>query len=595
MRKRTLGVLLLLAIGAILIWIAWVRIPDFFQDGYEFTLKYVSLQIVVLLVVLGVLWINKGWSRSTNTAASILTIVGVLGTFIGIYIGLENFDPAPNSLENNIGDLLNGLKLAFGTSIVGMASALLLKGMISPLVQMFQPDPIEQANEETVEDFINKFVSARKNVETSGESNLASKLQTLIISIKEDGETTRNVLHSLKNDFISEQHGTLRQLETLTMTVSDEHNQLRADRKTTKDVLQGTREDLINGQGKIIEQLGTLTNTVSDKHDLIIASQKDEALETRKTLIDMQSELTDRQDKAFRQLTTLTETVSDEHNQLRREFETFSKNVAESITELATKELISSLTKVIENFNTQLSTQFGDNFKQLNEAVGRTVEWQEQYRQQMDQLAEEFRVAADSIDKSRDSLKGVADSSNTIADRSGSIIDSAEKLEPILHTLNDQLGAFSDLRRKATDAFPIIEERLDDLTKKFSDAVQEAISDSQAQSEKLATQYDEFQQVIGGLDNFTSEISSITRDVSSIVAGLQQIIDSQREALENSASYVTTMQQKLDEQLTASIGALGTNLASLSQQFANDYTPLTQSLREVLTIAEGILPRQSGN
>ena len=55
----------------------------------SFTFGYVSFQIVALLVVLAILGRNKSWSAYTNTAASILTIVGVLGTFIGIYIGLQ--------------------------------------------------------------------------------------------------------------------------------------------------------------------------------------------------------------------------------------------------------------------------------------------------------------------------------------------------------------------------------------------------------------------------------------------------------------------------------------------------------------------------
>lgn len=549
----------------------------------SFTFGYVSFQIIVLLVVSVILGRNKGWYSHTNTAASILTMVGVLGTFIGIYVGLQEFNPG--ELQGSIEILLNGLKIAFGTSIVGIASALLLKGLISPLAQKYGRNV--NPTGETIDEFVNALKTALESVVTSGERDLSSKLQTLI--------TTQDVLRDTTKDLTDIENKTLNQLETLTTTVSDEHNQLRVDRKTTRNVLRGMRDNLINGQSEILEHLRTLTNTVSDKQDLIIASQKDEAIETRKTLTDMQSELTDRQDKAFTQLITLTTTVSDEHKQLRKEFEAFSKNVAESITELATKELISSLTTVIENFNTQLSTQFGENFKQLNEAVGKTIDWQEQYRQQMDKLANEFQIAADSIDKSRDSLKNIADSSNTIADRSGSIVGSAEKLEPILHTLNDQLRAFSDLRQKAHDAFPIIEGRLEVLTKEFSDAVQTAITDSQKQSKKLVDQYDEFQEVINGLDNFTTKIEGVTTDTSKIIKDLQASINSQEQALRNSASYVTTMQEKLDEQLTASISALGTNLASLSQQFANDYAPLTQSLREVLTIADGILPKQHGN
>ena len=615
--SKLIGILILVCFFVILTWV--YPVEDWF------TKIYVWIQFVLAFVAIAALWGGKNWDTQTNSAASILTVIGIFGTFLGIYIGLNTFNAT--AIEASIPGLLQGLKLAFLTSLVGIGSALNLK-----FIALFQErrDLDGEAR--------NKFADVLRGVETTGESNLSSKLETLTKAIKEDGKTTRDVLRDMRNDLTDVQGKTLTQLETLTTTVSDEHNQLREDRKTTRNVLRGMRNDLTEAQGKTLEQLETLTTTISDEHnqlredrrttrdvlggmrseltdrqdnifeqlktltstlsdksELIITSQKDEAIETRKTLTDMQSELTDRQGKNFIQLRTLTKTVSYEHNQLRKEFETFSKNVAESITDIATKELISSLTKVIDNFNTQLSTQFGDNFKQLNEAVGRTVEWQKQYRQNMDKLAKEFQMAAKSIDDSRDSLKSIADSSSTIADRSDSIVSSAEKLEPILHTLNDQLGAFSDLRQKATNAFPIIEGRLDDLTTEFSKTVQKVITDSQEQSENLANQYDEFQKVIGGLDNFTSEIGRVTTDVSDIIKGLQASIDLQEQALRNSASYVTSMQTKLDEQLTDSISKLGTNLAALSQQFVKDYAPLTDSLHNVLTIAEGILPKQPGN
>ena len=525
-----------------------------------FTLGYVSFQIVVLLVVLAVLGKNKGWYAHTNTAASILTVIGVFGTFLGIFIGLQGFDV--KKIEESIPPLLAALKLAFLTSLVGIGSSLLLKGIISPLVQTLQ----KKEDQDPVEEVINKFVLALKDVEEPRENNLSSKLDDLTKTIKEESETTRNVLQGVIG------------------TVDG------------NPVSFGNFYTLITeGQSKTLTQLKTLTKTISDKHDLIITSQANEGSETRKTLTNMQSEVTDRQNKAFIQMRELTKTVSYEHSQLRKEFENFSKNVAESITELATKELISSLTTVIENFNTQLSTQFGENFKQLNEAVGNTIKWQDQYREQMDDLANQFQIAAESIGKSRDSLEDITDSSRTIADRSSSIVTSASKLEPILHTLNDQLRAFSDLRQKASDAFPIIEGRLDALTTGFSNAVQQAITDSQTQSSELKDQFNKFQNVIGGLDDFTKQVNKVTNDVSGIVKDLEASIDFQKKAFQNSANYVTTMESKLDEQLTASINALGTNLAALSQKFVDDYTPLTQSLHQVLTIADGILPKQPRN
>ena len=547
----------------------------------EWLLQIVFIFVLIQCVVFGIAWRNLSkqvsWHIYTNAWASILTVIGIFGTFFGIFIGLLAFDI--EDIPGSIPGLLGGLKLAFLTSLVGILSAIILKWKGLRQTQK-SSDPRQEA--------VDALKEALESVETPGESNLSAKLDALKDAIETDGKTTQNVLQDTRKDLTDIQSKTLNQLETLTTTVSDEHSQLRKDREATRDVLADTKNELTGGQVKILGQLETLTSTFSDKHDLIISSQKDEATETRKTLMDMQSELTDKQNKVYIQLRELTKTVSYEHSQLRKEFENFSKNVAESITELATKELISSLTKVIDQFNTQLSTQFGDNFKQLNEAVGKTVEWQKQYRRDMDTLADEFQIAAESIEKSRDSLI-------TIADKSGNIVTIATDLEPILRTLNDQLGAFSNLSEKANDAFPIIEKGLEDLTTEFSDAVQTAITESQAQSKKLVDQYDGFQKVINGLDDFTSRVDGVTENTSKIIEGLQASIDSQTEALRNSTSYVTTMQTKLDEQLTASINALGTDLAALSQKFVDDYTPLTNSLREVLMIADGILPQRSRN
>jgi uncharacterized protein YukE len=50
--------------------------------------------------------------------------LGVLGTFIGIFIGLQDFNP--EDMKNSINNILLGLKTAFFTSIIGMGTALTL-------------------------------------------------------------------------------------------------------------------------------------------------------------------------------------------------------------------------------------------------------------------------------------------------------------------------------------------------------------------------------------------------------------------------------------------------------------------------------------
>ena len=53
--------------------------------------------------------------------------LGVLGTFVGIFIGLQAFNP--DDIVNSVNDILVGLKTAFFTSIVGMSLSTILSIM----------------------------------------------------------------------------------------------------------------------------------------------------------------------------------------------------------------------------------------------------------------------------------------------------------------------------------------------------------------------------------------------------------------------------------------------------------------------------------
>ena len=242
----------------------------------------------------------------------------------------------------------------------------------------------------------------------------------------------------------------------------------------------------------------------------------------------------------------------------------------------------------------KFTEQFGENFKQLNEAVGRLNDWQEQYRQQMDKLAEEFRIAAESVERSRQSLE-------VIADRSNVIISSAEKLEPVLQAIqtqidraNTSLEAFSKLADNAKEAFPVIENRLDELTDRFSVVVQDAIDNShasmQTQRDALAEQS---QQLETTMKNTGSLIQQQTVAVFEKTSEqVQQTIDKTDGFVRDNANRMTEqirlLDQALEKVLTDSLRLLGSHLTSLSGKFVADYTPLTNHLREVVEIARNL-------
>jgi hypothetical protein len=82
------------------------------------------------------------------------------------------------------------------------------------------------------------------------------------------------------------------------------------------------------------------------------------------------------------QVQKLRTSNADRLDKLDKSFNDFAeKMVADS-----TQSLIEALTQVMRDFNTQINEQFGDNFKQLNDAVGKMLDWQIEYASRVESM-----------------------------------------------------------------------------------------------------------------------------------------------------------------------------------------------------------------
>lgn len=103
------------------------------------TVMYLSLAIIVGVAIwlyIHVQILNRTGNliehrRQVETYPSVVSTLGVLGTFIGISIGLLGFET--NNLSESIPKLLSGLKTAFFTSIAGMVASIILSKKINSL------------------------------------------------------------------------------------------------------------------------------------------------------------------------------------------------------------------------------------------------------------------------------------------------------------------------------------------------------------------------------------------------------------------------------------------------------------------------------
>ena len=86
-------------------------------------MNLIAIFVAVMVGAICCFW--KIRHQQVNSVASVVTVIGVLGTFVGIFVGLWNFDA--EKINESVPELLAGLKLAFGTSIVGIGFSVLLK------------------------------------------------------------------------------------------------------------------------------------------------------------------------------------------------------------------------------------------------------------------------------------------------------------------------------------------------------------------------------------------------------------------------------------------------------------------------------------
>jgi hypothetical protein len=87
----------------------------------------INLIFVIIIFILGYLDYKTGKDLKSQIVS-----IGVLGTFVGIFIGLQAFNP--NDIINSVNEILVGLKTAFFTSIVGMSVSTILS-----IMQTFNP------------------------------------------------------------------------------------------------------------------------------------------------------------------------------------------------------------------------------------------------------------------------------------------------------------------------------------------------------------------------------------------------------------------------------------------------------------------------
>lgn len=251
-------------------------------------------------------------------------------------------------------------------------------------------------------------------------------------------------------------------------------------------------------------------------------------------------------------------------------------NYQQKMADANAKALVEAIRAVMNEFNTKINEQYGENFRQLNESVVAMLEWQQTYRTQLDDLISEQERSSNLMKEASNSFEYMVRNANAFNGISESLQELLTGLETQRMNIHSQLGSLADMVNNAAEGLPKLEERLSVLTQGMSDAVQ---SQQRWATEELSQTQKEL----------TSQLHSMMLESQEQLLAQQQQSQQHMQKLgERLERQVAQLDTGMEEELNKALRAFGLQLTALSEKFVSDYSPLTDKLTELVNMARQV-------
>ena len=636
--------------------------------------------IIIYLIMFGIVFFkvikyNKLDNKEKrNFYINLLPILGVIGTFLGICLGLANFDST--EIESSVPQLLQGLKTAFWTSFIGTSWAVFLN------IRYSSKDKEENDEEEEVSllklqieelqrlnsNFYNLIEKNKKDKDSLYQINKemldaikannimqeqlsqiedlkAIKGELILLNQKQDirDEILNKVLDSLNSSKLILED--INSFKEVLKSILEKQNNKDEQIKTILEKFEKLQENSnlqVEKLGKIEEYTFSLDDIYNSLEDLkekadgqisqLENLEKLNVLEEIKNNIDNQledisvantnivtkldnlekydSNIFINSSKSLDFISSIYTKIEDyknifnnfmdnstrENSELILAFKEFSNYMLEENS----KAFIEALNKTIRDFNINLVETFGSNFKQLNEAVAKLLDWQEHYKDTIELTTENqktifnsFRNIEIELDNFNQKTKGI----NTVVSELS--LATKEALEQN-YRLNDSLEVIAQLDNQVKELLPNfikINSNLDDNLKTFSEETNKITDELKDFTSNLSSSLDKSKNQVNKLledtiKSFSTIIEKseennkeIVRSTSEKIKTLNDELDKNiKEKINKIDNFLKEQGQKTDNALKDNLNDVIKMLGNISEKFAEDYEPLANKLREIVQL-----------
>lgn len=497
-------------------------------------LNITALIIILILTGLALRGTFKHDSRFRKYAKqspSILATVGIFFSFCGIALALMDFDP--KNIDESIPHLLDGLKVKFVASLMGIAASIIVKVFQSIKLKNDISENID--NEQVMIDLLKDIKESLSENKKNSPEQVLFELKETIALLPPEFKKQSSLLENIKSSLAGE-----------------------GDASVTTQLAK-VRIDMRDGLSEI------------DKHSKQYFDESDR---------NNQKYLTAIGNSVVQGFKVQNDLLNNKFNSLEVKFDDFAKVLAENNS----KAFIEALEKAMRDFNNNITEQFGENFKELNRAVGDLLKWQDNYKNHVEKLTDNFEIALKSMQIIQSSFSELQIRSEKFTNTSENLHNILENLDRQLKDLTKHLQAFDELADNAKNAFPRIEDNLNKLTTGFKNATEQSLAD-----------------INSTVTDMRSNLVDTTSKLKDTTIKIRDVMEEQKETLDNTSQefkkvvdstlkglakdtqksiddYRDSMQTTVENQLNVINGGIEKSNRLINQSIQDATTEINQSI-----------------
>ena len=435
---------------------------------------------------------EKQYSKE-SVLGNIASTIGVLGTFVGISIGLWKFNP--NDITSSVPLLLSGMKIAFATSIIGMAASIFMKYIA-----------LKNEDEENIDDIMelfNTMIAESRNVNNTlienqkQTENVLNKVSEIWASHQENLTVElKSEILNLNNNIISKQEeliGEFKKLGECFTLLNSGVNNLLTWQENYKETIENTTKELeiviqtIHNADESIESISKNSSLIKENNENLSEVLK-EINKTQNVIIDSNKSIIEISNTAKESIPQINEHFTNIDNRTKESTAYLQTLISENLNniksylEKITEDVLSKTTQSIYENNRQFKYEISEHISQckmliyslkdlipdINEHLLST---QKRFNKTLIHFNEEvqnsFKENTYEINKQVQLLKeNTANINNTLDD---TISESTKRLENITIATSNQIKTMAEEMEKL--CVRKIEKLDNTLIEEFTDAL----------------------------------------------------------------------------------------------------------------------------